>query len=89
MIEGETINVDDLARPLDVELHQIDKCGPAGNEANLRTLLGGGGLRCGLNGLSTVVGWVKVKLSIVELPVGPCCEALERRTCWTAATMLG
>ncbi len=39
--ERETVDVDDLVGTLDVELHEIDKGGASGNEANLRALLGG------------------------------------------------
>ena len=51
VIERETVDVDDLARAFDVELHQVDEGGAAGDEANLRALLGGRGLCCGLNSL--------------------------------------
>ena len=44
LIERKTVNVDDFARALDVELHQVDEGGTASDETDLRALLSGRGL---------------------------------------------
>jgi hypothetical protein len=51
LIERKSVDVDDLARALDVEFHEVDQSRAASDKADLRALLGCRGLGSGLDRL--------------------------------------
>ena len=79
--QRQVIDVDHLLRLLDVELHQVEQGGAAGDEAHFGALLRGARAGGGADRLAGIGGAGKGKRFHHTPP-------WVLRTCWIAATML-